>query len=269
MPFAVCSIQNIDHPITVKSYTAKHGAWFRNFPLSNDDRLWVTFDTEGQYLYEYADVKALLANSTTTVYDLRSMNFYGTGQIIFNNSFYYHRSDSWDIVRYDLRLQSAVKLESLHPEAQFFGSERLYHNTPGVVDFAADETGLWVIYANHYDHANQTDDDSDDVFFLASLDPETLQIGKKFTIKHPRSERGNSFLLCGVLYVVPDTFSKRTNIQFSFDPYTEEVSDGIRIPFSNAHSDTAQLTYNPIKEELLSWDSGTLVVLPVKLVTFV
>lgn len=271
----------IGKPVLKKQVGIKHGTWLRDFtptPGSADTRIWVTYDSKGVLLYEYASEKSLSDNTTyNSIYDLGRMGFSGTGHVVYNNSLYYQLSDTWKIVRYDLSSRTTAAVNSLHrTDATLVHSERLYRNVTGIADFAVDQTGLWVIYANHRDNtaagrfvphfrlggsSHVTNDN--DVFFLAKLDLVTLEVLKTFTLILPLSERGNAFLVCGALYMVKETTAARTNM-YAFDAYTYATFN-LSIAFINPFSNNAQLTYDPRRNEILGWDSGNLISYPLLL----
>ncbi|XP_025076839.1 gliomedin-like isoform X5 [Pomacea canaliculata] len=286
---AVCSVQMIGKPYFKSGSSTHQGAWLRDLsPLSGqrDTRLWVTHGSRGTRLYEFDDEAALTQNDTRTLYELdERMPYMGTGHVIFRDSLYYHWADTWKIVRYDLRMRAPVAVHQLHHrEAQLSGGERLYQDVEGLVDFAVDQTGLWVLYANLRPTASHSDtsmgdndngnnrnyrpkppeDWDEDVVFLAKLDPDSLNVLKKWTLRLPLNFRGNAFMVCGTLYVVRHANRQRTSISFAFDAYTDEAKN-VKIAFTNPYGNTAQLAYDPRKNELLGWDSGNMVLYPLLL----
>ena len=70
----------------------------------------------------------------------------GTGHVVYAGSFYYHRAGSREVVRYDLT-QKAITGRITLADMEFEGDNYLYASESNYVDLAADENGLWAIYA--------------------------------------------------------------------------------------------------------------------------
>jgi hypothetical protein len=231
---------------------------------------WATYGSNGTLLHQYANERALVSNSQDGVYDLSPLAWEGTGHVVFNHSLYYQKAGTWQLVRFDLRQQQVTAVNHVHHRgAVYFGSERLYQDVPGAMDFAVDETGLWVVYANHRDPAGMAamgyaDWNNSDVFFLARIDPEHMTPVKIFKLRVPMTFRGNGFMVCGTLYIVRHSDRHKTSIAWAFDAYTE-METNPRLPFSNPYGQTAQLSYDPRGKEILAWDSGRLVLYPMLL----
>lgn len=262
---AACSIKMIGKPYYKRNSGQPRGAWMRDAapPRGVSSQLqWNTYGINGTLLHQFASQQAMKKNATDAIYDLRQLPFEGTGHVVYNNSLYYQMQGSWRFVRYDLKKRQTVAVSQVHPQnTAYFGNEKLYKNLPGAMDFAVDETGLWVIYANHKDPAGRSDWAIDDVFFLAKLDPEILDKLKVFKLKVPMNFRGNGFMVCGTLYIVRHSDRTRTSIAWAYDAYTEKESHP-KLAFSNPYGKTCQLLYDPKEKEILGWDSGKLILYP-------
>ncbi|KAK7484568.1 hypothetical protein BaRGS_00024200 [Batillaria attramentaria] len=264
----------IGKPYFKRNSLHQQGAWMRDAEPPrgvSGSKLWIAFDSKGTELFEFTDEDSMIANDTSITFDLSQMRYEGTGHVVYQNSLYYSYPESWKIVKYDITERDVTAVRYLHHrDAKFYRREQLYSSTPGVADFAVDETGLWVIYANHQDPAFTDDDfglgprdpnDAEDVFYLAKIEPRFMEPLKKFKLRLPRIHRGNGFMVCGSLYMVRNTDSLRTNIRYAFDAYTEEVKTP-KIRFTNPYGNTSYLAYDPRKREILGWDSKNLVMYP-------
>ena len=74
----------------------------------------------------------------------------GTGHVVYDGAFYYHRDGSNQIVRYDLTRKTITGHITL-PDVEFEGENYLYASDYNYVDLAADENGLWAVYASASD----------------------------------------------------------------------------------------------------------------------
>jgi len=70
----------------------------------------------------------------------------GTGHVVYAGAFYYHRAGSRQVVRYDLTQKTITGRVSL-ADLQYDGDDYLYSSDFNYVDLAADENGLWAVYA--------------------------------------------------------------------------------------------------------------------------
>ncbi|XP_076443282.1 uncharacterized protein LOC143281890 [Babylonia areolata] len=268
-----CSINKIGKPYLRGNTGHMYGAWIRDAAPPSDvsRRLqWNTYGSKGTLVFEYSNEKAMQKNSTKNIYNLQSMAFEGTGHVVYNHSLYYQEAGTWKLVRYDLRQRTVTGVNYLHHRgARYLGTEQLYKGLPGAVDFAVDQTGLWVIYANHKDPAGKeamgyADWANDDVFFLAKLDPHVMDRQKVFKLNVPMDYRGNGFMVCGTLYFVRHSSRQKTTIAWAFDAFTEEESH-LKIKFTNPYGNTSQLLYDPRTNKILGWDSGRLIMYPLLL----
>lgn len=271
---SACSIKMVGKPYFKRDSGHMRGTWMRDAAPPSDvsSRLqWNTYGSQGRLVYQFSSEGSMIKNSTDATYNLRNIPFEGTGHVVYRHALYYQKKGSWKIVRYDFRLATTTTVNYVHHrDADYQGTEKLYKDLPGAMDFAVDETGLWLIYANHKDPAGReemgyADWANDNVFFLAKLDPYTLDQMKVFKLKVPMNYRGNGFMVCGTLYIVRHSDRRRTSIAWTYDAYTEKESHP-KIGFSNPYGKTAQLAYDPKTHKILGWDSGKLVLYPLLII---
>jgi len=81
----------------------------------------------------------------TAIHELNE-SYTGTGHVVYSGAFYYHRDGSPEVIRYDLT-QKRVTGRITLADVQYEGNNYLYASECNYVDLAADENGLWAIYA--------------------------------------------------------------------------------------------------------------------------
>jgi len=76
-----------------------------------------------------------------------SENYTGTGHVVYAGAFYYHRDGLPQIIRYDLAQKTITGRINIEDVA-YKGDSYLYADEFNYVDLAADENGLWAVYAS-------------------------------------------------------------------------------------------------------------------------
>lgn len=151
-------------------------------------------------------------------------------------------------------------------------THKLYTTKHNVIDFNADDNGLWLIHSSP--DSNYT--------IVTKINETTLAIQNSFNISvyHDKVnllafnelkltylfplKLGEMFIACGILYGVDSASERTTKIRLALDLYNKKLLD-VDINFSNPFNSTSTLGYNHLAKDLYSWSMGNQLTYPVKI----
>ena len=237
-----------------KRYTGTYwGSWMKDpAPINGEwgNKFWFTRHFTGKMLYEYNTNDDFKQDRVGHTYELKEL-YFGTGHVIYQGAFYYHRAGYNEIVKYDLQKKTTVAKQQL-PNAVYQGKQYVYTTEYNYFDLAVDETGLWVIYGSNQNSFS---------LLVTKLDPVTLTIEKTWNLTVDHENYGNGFIICGVLYLVKDVRVKATVIDYAYDLYKKEKRS-VRLKFTNPFQMNNMISYNPLERQIYSWDKGNQLTYP-------
>ncbi|CAG10636.1 unnamed protein product [Tetraodon nigroviridis] len=193
--------------------------------------------------YLYSDYDKLLLRSAFKVHDIPS-GWVGAGNnyIIHGNTIYYQINSPFSMSKLNLT-SSKYNYRVIPAASQRFSYS--YSETQNL-DFAADETGLWVMYAS---------EDSNGKIILARLDEKAFGISEEFNTGVFKQLAGNAFMACGVMYATRSVDMTTEEIFYSYNTKTNEEKH-LNIPFPKFQEKYTNLDYNPTDQKLYMYNNG-------------
>uniref|UniRef100_A0A8D0AV50 Gliomedin n=1 Tax=Sander lucioperca TaxID=283035 RepID=A0A8D0AV50_SANLU len=231
-----CLIKSLINPRNVTKMESTFGTWMKDTAQLNDERIWVAEHFSGRAVKEYKSIASFQNSSSDTV-DVRKF-YQGCGHTVHNGSFYYHIAGTSSIARFDFHTK---KLHTLTIDnALYHNLAYLLHNSKTYFKLAADENGLWLIFASSVDES----------ITVAQLDQKTFSVTSYINTTYPRTKAGNAFIACGVLYV---TDTKDTRVTFAFDLLKGKPVN-VTFDLRSPGGVLAMLSYSPKDRHLYVWD---------------
>ncbi|XP_068175010.1 gliomedin isoform X2 [Antennarius striatus] len=231
-----CLIKSLINPRNVTKMETTYGTWMKDTAELNDERIWVAEHFSGRVLKEYSSIVSFQNSSSDSV-DVRKY-YYGCGHTVHNGSFYYQIAGTSSIARFNFETK---KLHTLTIDSALYHDlAYLFHNSKTYFKLAADENGLWLMFASSIDES----------ITVAQLDQKTFSVTSFINTTYPCSKAGNAFIACGVLYV---TDTKDTRVTFAFDLLKGKpvnVTFDLRPPGGVL----AMISYSPKDRHLYLWD---------------
>ncbi|XP_026707951.1 olfactomedin-4 [Athene cunicularia] len=248
-------LQNVSQPYIVKlnwkGFSYKYGSWGRDYSPSNPEQevYWVApLNTDGRYLEYYRIYRSfddLLLFKP--MYESRITYGEGSGAALYNNYLYYHAYSSRNMVKHDLKTNKAVLRKELADAVT--GNRFSYAGVSWqAIDFAVDESGLWVIYSTENSMGN---------IVISRLNDTTLDVLNTWQTRQYKPSVSNAFMVCGVLYATRPMSTRQEEIFYMYDTSTGQ--EGRISVIMDKKLDTIQsIDYSPTDQRLYVYNDGYL-----------
>ncbi|XP_061437144.1 adhesion G protein-coupled receptor L3-like, partial [Lethenteron reissneri] len=256
------SIRLVGEALHLLQAKQKAGSWCRD-PLRADGKVyfmpWSPHRTKR--LVEYTSLQDMAAGLPLTNYQLPH-RVDGTGFVVYDGAVFFNKERTRRIVKFDLgtRVKSG---EAVVPNANYYDTSPYRWGGRSDMDLAADENGLWVIYATEQNEGRVV---------VSRLNPYTLRIEASFETAYDKRSASDAFMACGVLYVLRSTYEDdgdggangtgggggeggtSDRIDYVYDTNSRRDAR-VAIPFPNPFQFIASVQYNPRDGALYVWDN--------------
>lgn len=162
------------------------------------------------------------------------------------------------IGRYDLE-SKVVTAQLPIEESLYRGSSTLFATGYNCYDLAVDENGLWLVYAFQ---SHMSEPAHPETLLVAKLESNYLDIEKTWNITVPRNSFRNSFIAQGILYLLKNENTKRTQISFAYDLYSNAPIE-IELRLHSEFRDIKMLAYDYASRNIMAWDGKNAVTYPI------
>ncbi|XP_075706842.1 olfactomedin-like protein 3 isoform X2 [Rhinoderma darwinii] len=232
----------------LKRFGSTAGLWTKD-PVENSEKVYVFDGAGNDTVFVFSRMKEFTLSSLTRKVPRIKLPYpwIGTGHIVYGGNLYYIRQDEqFQVIKFNLTTKTVVDSAVLPIEDQVpvYGLSKFNY-----IDIAADEEGLWVIYATRENEKN---------ICLAKLDPGNLGIEQMWDTPCPIENAESAFVVCGTLYVVYNTkLPSRSRIQCVFDVSGTISSEHVPIVyFPKRYGSHSSMKYNPKEKQIYAWDDG-------------
>ncbi|PAV77527.1 hypothetical protein WR25_02552 [Diploscapter pachys] len=269
----VCMLIAIGIPVLhAESQYGTVGSWMRDtrpWTEAMANKRWLTDGFASPVLYEYETERQMMNKVQKIKYYVDFLAS-GTGNLVHNGSYYYHKHGTNQLVKYDL--ETAKHIEGyLDPAMAKIDCGRLpdhtfelcnetdrdpwlYDRPHNYVDFAVDENGLWVIYM----HAETQK------LIISKLEPNLHVVRTWYLEDVNATQIADAFVMCGIFYGLENAYQRDSAITFAYDLYSNETIPG-QVAWYNPYGGLTMLHYNPVDSRLYFFDNKKLLSVNVRI----
>ncbi|XP_078500521.1 olfactomedin-like protein 3 [Lissotriton helveticus] len=242
------SMSQINAMKILKRYGSTSGIWTKDL-MGTSEKIYVFDGTSNDTVYVFPRMREFTLSSSTRKASRIKLPFpwVGTGHVVYGGNLYFIRhQDEFQVIKFDLANKTVVDSAVFPVEHQV----PVYGLSPfNYIDIAADEEGMWAIYATKENVNN---------ICLAKMDSKSLGIEQMWDTPCPIENAESAFVICGTIYVVYNTkLPSRSRVQCVFDVSgTISTDDAPLVYFPKRYGSHSSMKYNPREKQIYAWDDG-------------
>uniref|UniRef100_A0A8B9JEV3 Si:ch211-194m7.5 n=2 Tax=Astyanax mexicanus TaxID=7994 RepID=A0A8B9JEV3_ASTMX len=197
------------------------------------------------YIREYNSLSTIIVGVGPTDTTIAPSNpttntIQGPNVVMYGDAVYYNCYNSPSVCRFNMTSRTvtnvALPLNSGYGNKFPFGHmDGTYTHTD--MDFATDESGVWVIYSSPENFGN--------IIISEVLAGSPPVLGRSWRTSLHKRTVTNTFMVCGVLYATRFLNKETEEIFYSFDTETSTESYRLRIHIKKMQPNIQSLNYNP------------------------
>nr|XP_021328891.1 olfactomedin-4 [Danio rerio] len=229
----------------------KYGGWGKDSkPLSGSESMyWYSgsSDTLVSKISQYSAYYTLITRQSFKAHLLyvdRQYDWRGAGNnyVVRENNLYYQYRSPFAMAKFNM---TSAKVETkVVPKAS---TQFSYHYSINQnLDFAADESGLWVTYATA---------DSNGTLVLGKINEQSFTVEEVWQTSIFKQSVTNAFMICGVLYATRSVDTHTEEIFYTYDT-TKNQESHVSIRFEKFQDFYVYLDYNPADQKLYMFNNG-------------
>ncbi|RXN21919.1 olfactomedin-4-like protein [Labeo rohita] len=239
------------YSLTVYGTSYPYGAWGRDAkPAPGDEnKYWLVVlsssSVYGHFVRQYGTLSTLLLGIGQKDTYISSSNpttntIQGPNVVMYDNSLYYNCYNTYSVCQFNMTTRgiSTVALPSdtgYNNKFPFAHLGTTYSYTD--MDFATDESGVYVIYATTSNFGNVV------ISKIQTSNPPV--VGQTWKTSLYKTTSTNTFMVCGVLYATRYLDKEREEIFYSYDTITNKERFDLKIIIKKMQTNIEYLNYDP------------------------
>lgn len=227
--------------------TYQYGGWGKDSkPLRGYESMYFYGAHTSPHVYDfylYSDYNRLILRSSFKRHHLPN-DWIGSGNnyVLHGNSIYYQNNSPFGMAKLNLTSSSYTSRVISAASSSFSYS----YSANQFLDFAADENGLWVMYASSQSRGK---------IILAKINEKSFGIEEEWNTGVYKQMAGNAFMACGVMYATKSVDLTTEEIFYAYDTKTK-TEKHLNIPFQKFQEKYTNLHYNPTDRKLYMYNNG-------------
>ncbi|ROL49981.1 Olfactomedin-4 [Anabarilius grahami] len=237
------------YSLTVYGTSYPYGAWGRDAkPAPGDEKkYWLVVlsrsNVYGHFIRQYNTLSTLLVGVGPSDTYISSSNpttntIQGPNMVMYGNALYYNCYNTYSVCQFNMATRAVSTLPNdagYNNKFPFAHLGTTYSYTD--MDFATDESGVYVIYASTSNFGNVI------ISKVETSNPPVLS--QTWSTSLHKKTVTNTFMVCGVLYATRYLDKEIEEIFYSFDTKTNEERYDLRIHIKKMQTNIEFLNYDP------------------------